>query len=390
MFQFALPILIVAFGIAIKAVMSSAAPDVPKQEQKEERPLNLYVEKAFREDVKLIIYADGEVAPEHKVTLIAEVSGRIIKTHRNFVEGGIIPSGQPIVEIDPADYLLGIAEAKANIATAEVEVTQSEAQSRVARKQLGGSAQSPLALRLPQVAEAKAKLEVAKTQLQQANLSYARTRSKLPFEGLINNKEVDIGQYVTVGTVISEVNSIGSAELRLGLTDNQLASLGQTLGFKAELADAPKVTISAVVANQTFHWDGYLDRLDAAIDSETRLVYGYVKIVNPYGKEIRERSGMPLPMGLYVDAEVEGLSVDQALLIPQHALRSGNKVFLINNGKLEIRQVEVGPKYKEQVILTSGVEEGELVVVSPVRAPVDGMNAAAIFKNQQTQAPDAP
>ncbi len=118
--------------------------------------------------------------------------------------------------------------------------------------------------------------------------------------------------------------------------------------------------------------------LDASIDPTTRTVYGTVVIEDPYS-EISSAGDMPLAVGLYVDAEVEGRLVVDAVQIPSAGLRAGDKIFVLTGeGLLDIRQADVVHRSRSTALLSAGVEPGEQVIVSAIRNPVRGMRLQTI------------
>ena len=156
--------------------------------------------------------------------------------------------------------------------------------------------------------------------------------------------------------------------MRLPLTDSHLASLNLPIGFVAKKGAAPRVELTAVVAGRTVTWQGSLARVDAAVDHNTRLFYATAEVLNPYDMAV------PLAVGLYVKADVYGDTLESALVVPRAALRAGNKIYVVNDKKrLDIRVVEVVDKTPERVVIRGAVQEGEDVVVSPVRNPGQGM-----------------
>lgn len=151
---------------------------------------------------------------------------------------------------------------------------------------------------------------------------------------------MDVGQYVSVGTSLGKAFAINSAEVRLA-TDKQLASLGLPIGYSADDETGPAVDLTAIVAGELRHWQGSLVRLDGAIDPDTRLIYGYVQVKDPYGTGAELQSGMPLAIGLYVAAQIDGKYLADAYVIPRNSLRRGNKAFVIEGEKLYIREVTI-------------------------------------------------
>jgi RND family efflux transporter MFP subunit len=283
-----------------------------------------------------------------------------------------------LLSIEDTDYLAAVDERQARVAAAKVDFEQALADADVARKQLAGQKDpSPLALKIPQVSQAQAALKAAETALSLAQTNLERTRLSLPFAGRVQRQSADLGQYVGPGKVLGTVFGTDVAEVRLALTDSQLTSLGIPIGFSGEGESALPVTLSAVVGGNSHYWRGQLTRLDAAIDPGTRSIYGTVRVEDPYGSGAE--GGMPLAVGLYVDAEIEGRPIIDAVQIMAEGLRAGGEVFVLDGeGLLDVRKVEVVYRNRSTVFLSSGVEAGDLIIVSAIRNPVRGMRLQAI------------
>jgi multidrug efflux pump subunit AcrA (membrane-fusion protein) len=133
------------------------------------------------------------------------------------------------------------------------------------------------------------------------------------------------------------------------------------------------VELRATVAGREQVWQGELVRLDASIDSATRMLYGMVEVIDPYSRNISPQ-GMPLAVGLFVSAEIVGPVVPNAFVISRNALRAGNSVYLITDaGHLDIREVDVMHSTAERAVIAAGLNEGEKVIVSAIRNPIVGM-----------------
>ncbi|MFT5482791.1 MAG: RND family efflux transporter MFP subunit [Halieaceae bacterium] len=371
------PVVVLSIGFGVSALLQVTKPE-PEKSEDGPRPIALYVDEVVREDVALTVHTQGEVRARTEINLIAQVGGRIVRVSPEFTEGGSFAPGETLVWIEDDDYRLAVTRADARVAAAQVNVEQADADADVARKQLRNVANpSPLALKKPQVAQARAALKAAEADLEQAQLELKRTRVTVPFEGRLKSKAVGVGQYVTAGTPLGRAFATDMVEVRLGLTDNQLASLGLPIGYVSN-GDAPAVSLSAIVAGQLREWDGRLIRLDAAIDSDTRLVYAIAEVETPYVGTLNS-GGMPLAVGLYVKAEIMGRQLEQAYIIPRNALRAGHKVYRVTpEGRLDVRDVEIVHQAPEYVVIKRGLEAGDEVVISPIRNPVHGMAVEAV------------
>ncbi|MFQ5535185.1 MAG: efflux RND transporter periplasmic adaptor subunit [Sphingomonadales bacterium] len=377
-----LPVLILGLGVVAVMGLHTTKP-APKQNQDEQRPVSLFVGKVRVEDVSLPVRTQGEVRPRTEIDLVAQVSGRIVSVSPSFVDGGPVEAGKTIIKIEDTDYRLEVTRAEARVAEARTQVALRQASAEIARRNWDDSIvgkPTALALKQPQLAEARARLLAAKADLTAARLNLERTNVSVPFNGRVRTKSVDVGQFVTAGLPLGRVYSTEIAEVRLPLTDAQLATLGLPIAFEETTGNGPKARFSAVVAGEERLWHGRIVRTEAAIDVGTRVLYAVAEVEAPYGAGADH--GMPMAVGLFVLAEIEGRSIRNAYVVPRAALRSGNRIFVItDDATLDIRMVDVVYSDRDRVVLAGGVRPGEQVVVSPVRSPRQGMKVVALERD---------
>lgn len=374
----ALPVMIGLVGVAAYTVLQITAPQ-PAPRLEAPRPISVKVEPAIRTLTRPTIVAFGEVRPAVRTELVAQVGGKIVATSSAFIEGGYFSPNDALLSIEDTDYRAAMEEVVARVAAAKLELEQALADADVARKQLvSQSNPSPLALREPQIARAESALRAAQTSLSLAETNLERTQIRLPYTGRVENKFVDLGQYVNPGKVLGTVFGTDVVQVRLPLTTNQLVALAVPIGYRGTVDGGLATTLTATIGGSIHQWEGTLTGLDASIDPATRTVYGTVIIQEPYS-ESSSVVDMPLAVGLYVDAEVEGRLMVDAVQIPAEGLRAGDKVFVLTGeGLLDIRQADVVHRSRSNALLSAGVEPGEQVVVSAIRNPVRGMRLQTI------------
>lgn len=383
--KFAAPALVLAAGVG-SFVALGAAKEAPEKSEEAPREISLYVEDVRAEEVTLSVRTQGEVRPKTEIDLVPQVSGRIVSISEKFAEGAGFAPGETLIQIDDSNYKLAVTSAEARVAEARVRVEQELADARIKKKQwqdwVKDGQPTPLALNQPQVAEAQAKLRAAEADLENAKLDLARTQIKVPFQGRVLERAAGIGQFVNVGAQLGRVFATDKIEVRLPLTDRQLVELNLPIGFVANGTNAPQVTFTATLGGQTHEWTGRVVRTHASVDQQTRLMYAVAEVSDPYGIAV-DKTGMPLAVGLFVNAEIEGVRAQNALVMPRLALRSEDKVYVIKDSKLEVRTVDVISTTEDRVVVASGVAPGEKVVTSPVRGAYDGMAAVAITRSAQ-------
>lgn len=379
------PLLVLIVGILVVQGLVAAKPE-PEKKDEEVRALSLYVDSVKSEEVTIAVNTQGEVRPKTSIDLIPQVSGRIVALSDSFSEGGEFASNSMLLKIDDADYQVAVIRAEARVAEAQTDLERELATAEIKEEEWRDGRKedaTDFALNLTQVAQAKAMLRSAQADLEKARLDLARTEIKLPFHGRVMDREVGIGQYVSAGTRMGRVFAIDVVEVRLPMTDSQLVELNLPLGFTAsDDMDAPLVEFSAMLGSREYQWQGRIVRIDASIDQDTRLIYATAEVQDPYGLAASE--GMPLAVGMFVNAEIAGVSQQYAYVMPRLALRNKDKVYVINEAnELEIRTVEVLSTSEDRVLVTSGVDTGDRVVTSPVPNAVDGMAVEPIFRTAQ-------
>ena len=367
-------VIVVTLLVVIGLVRTAPEPEVGEAVTNR---IGVYIERATRTGARAEVTVYGEVRPRVQIDVISEVSGRVTGVSSRFTEGGSVMAGDALLTIEDRDYVVAVSEARARLAARRLELEQALADADVAWQQLAREVNpSDLALRKPQIAQARAGVQAAELSLSRAESDLSRTKISLPFDARITQTMVDEGQYVGVGRTVASVFSTDVAEVRLPLTDADIAALGVPIGFEAPEGAGLPVQLSTDVAGATRRWSGQLVRLDASLDPRTRSTFGTVEVADPF--DVAD-GDMPMAPGLFVAAEIEGRTLADVLAIPAAGLRAGGRVFIMNDDDvLEIRSVIVAHATARMAYLSSGVSEGDRVIVSPIRNPVEGMALSAI------------
>lgn len=353
---------ILAGGAGLIMLMDALKPEIERQAP-EATPPAVFFTVASPRSVTLDVFAQGEVRPRTDISLTAQVAGRVVSVSENFVDGGAFERDGVLIKIEDAPYRAIAAAARARLA-------QEEAEAALARKDYEelGRAEDPtdLALRMPQ-------LEQARAEYRAAQLDVERTTIKAPFRGRVRERIVGVGQYVAPGAQLGRVFSTDVAEIRLPLTDNDLAKLGLPVAFvEDETRPGPPVKLSAFIAGQLHEWSARIARTNGAIDPATRQIAAIAVVDDPYGDGAAV-DGTPLAMGLFVDAVIEGSAFGDAIVLPRAALHGRDAVYVItDNDTLERRTVQVVSSDKDTFTVASGINPGERIVTSPLRGADDG------------------
>lgn len=384
-----IPIGIILLSFVLVAIMMATKKE-PEAKKRRNPTLAVTAVQAYTDTVVLDVSAQGQARPRTEIDLVPQVGGKIIYVSPQFVAGGVFTKGETLVRIEQADYRVAVVRAEAAVARAEQALIREQAESEIARRdweELGqGTEPSDLTLRKPQMAEARANLQSAKADLDNANLQLNRTYIRAPFNGRIKERSADTGQFVGPGTRLARIFSTDIIEVPLSLTDADLTRLDMPLAYVAkDRADAPDVKLSAIIAGQRREWAAKLVRTDSSYNPQTRALSAIAEVRDPYGAGAAD-GNFPLAPGLFVDAEISGKTLASALVIPRDALRPEDKVYVVNNeGVASSRDATVLDTNSQIAVLSGGVERGEYVIVSPLEKSQLNLNFRVLDAKDPTK-----
>ena len=366
------PIAILAFGVLLTATLVRLRPEVEKAPI-EIPPPRVRVLEATSGDMQLEIRSQGTVEARTEAELVSEVSGAITWVSGQFEPGGFFRRGEVLLRVDPRDYELAVASAEAQLAQARVAMAREKAEAEIARdewNEIGEGTASPLTLREPQLAEARARVGAAEAALAKTQLDLERTGIKAPFSGRLRSQRVDLGEFVNRGTPLATIYSVDRAEVRLPVPDSDLAYVDLPLGAQPG-SSGPRVTLTTEFAGKTHSWEGRIVRTAGAIDPQTRMVDLIAQVANPYDTS---NGRPPLSVGLFVDAAVEGKKATGVFEIPRHALKGNDRVAIIDNeNKVHFKNVEVLRRTRDAAIIENGLETGDRVLLTTLNTVIEGM-----------------
>lgn len=324
---------------------------------------------------RFTVRSQGEVAARTEIDLVAEVPGKIVWVAEGFAEGGFFRAGDSLVRLDSRDFELAVTQSRSAIAQAQVALEREQAEANVARKEwerLGKGVANPLLLRKPQLAQAVAALSSAEASLVKAKLDLSRCEVTAPFDGRVRRKQVDVGQFTNRGAPVARIYAIDYVEICVPIPMSELDYL--ELGINRHTNGVqPSVTVTARLGGSHASWPGRLVRTAGEIHPQTRMLTGIVRVDDPYGVHGAGHA-KPLPVGLFVDAAIEGRQVDAVYRVPRSAMRGRDQLTVVDaEDRIRFRSVAVVRLLQGEALLKTGLSEGDRVCISLLDAPVDGM-----------------
>jgi RND family efflux transporter MFP subunit len=355
-------VLFTVAGLAVCFLVLVGKPATqPTQLPEPRRPL-VAVIVAEPSDHSISVRTQGTVEPVRRVGLVAQVSGKVESVSDRFLDGRFFKAGDILLELEKADYQFAIARAQAQEAAAAQRVAEERGRSLQAQREwrdLGTNEANDLFLRKPQLRAAEASLLAAEADVAAAKLALERTTVRAPFDGRLERKSVDLGQFVAPGSVLAEIYATDRVEIHLPISDSQLALLDLPL-FETEVAAYPPVTLSAAFGGERWEWQGKIARVEASIDRDSRVTFAIAEVSDPFGGTQSKRP--PLTPGLFVEANISGKPIQESVELPATALRGDNTVLWINEeNRLERLRVELLRREQDRVWVR-GLESGLRVV----------------------------
>jgi len=368
-----LPLAVLLGGFAAAALMIATGPEVQPRPSHAVAPLVRVVE-ATPKTVQLRTYTHGTVVPRTESELVPEVDGRVVEISPSLVSGGFFSKGDMLMRIEPVDYEVALEQARAGLARAESDLSNARRshkrqQDLVSR---GATSDSQRDDALNRVSIAEATLRETKARLSRAERDLERTQMVAPYDGRVRSERVDVGQFVKRGTQVGMIYAVDFAEVRLPIHDEELAYLNLPMASAGADSTTPApVILRARFAGTEHEWQGEVVRTEGELDPTTRMVTVVARIPEPY---VKREGQAPLSVGLFVNAEIQGETYPNLVVLPRAAMRGDSQVLIVDGeSRLRFRDVDVFRRAKDEVYIRAGLQRGELVCVSPLQTTADGM-----------------
>lgn len=361
----------------------------PERTAAQEQVIPVEVLEVRHSNEQVVVTAQGTVTAAQQVQLMPEVTGKLIELSPQLVPGGVFRAGEVIARIDPRDYEARVAAQQEAVAGANLLLRQERARQRVAEQEwelLDGTIPDDqenrdLALRLPQIEQAEAALAAAEGALSKAQLDLERCAITAPFDAVVINENVDLGQVVNPQTRIATLVGTEYYWVQVALPVEDLVWIDVPTGT-GNHGSAARVIHQAGSVEITRN--GHVKRLLGDVDPAGRLARLLVVIKDPLdlGGQ-KDAAALPLLIGSYVTVEIEGHTVDDVVTVPRMALRevagrastgtTEGLWIMDSDDRLAIREAEVIWRAEQTVLLRNGFADGERIVTSTISTPIEGM-----------------
>ena len=390
---------------------------------------------------RIDIEVDGVVVPYRELEISSQVSGRVTYKAHDCRAGRYVTKGTRLIVIDPEDFQLEVRrlsmeleQAKVMLDELDVEVADTQeliglavedvelqrrelyrlrdlngeqivTETRVdqaARAELAArNALSSMRSRLRLLTARRSRFvqgrELASTQLRKAELDLERATITAPADGVIVRDEVEEHSFVQRGALLFTLEDTSSVEVKCNLRTEELDWVwrqwptpeGPTDSCDSvspyQLPSTPATVVYAA-SGREYVWDAVLDRYDGiGLDEKTRTAPCRIVVRQPGASRLRDAAEPAddaavrpvLVRGMYVNVFLHIRPKAVLLKIPRQAVRPGNIVWLVEDGKLRRRTIEARQRAGDDLLVDvnrAGLRAGSRVVVSPLVTAYDGMD----------------
>jgi len=362
------PIIILLVSVTVFILLIKLKPEA---EFKKPKIVPQMVETiiAFPSEVRAKISSQGTIRPEHEISVTSEVSGKVIWVSENFLDGAGFSLGDTLMKIEKRDYELALISTESSLFQARLALQREEAEAKLANlewERVGKGDASSLTLREPQLAQARAVLAAAEAAYEQSKRNLDRTVIIASFKGRVRKKMVDLGTNLVPGARVADIYATASFEVRLPIADKDIPFLGIPLdGRMLKKNQRPRVKLFARYGTENFQAEGFILRSESEIDLKTRMISVIATI--PI-----EDSQIALKVGMFVNAEIEGLSYPGVTIVPRNAVKN-DMIWVVQEQKLRRKSVEVLRLENDFAFISDGLTKNDRVLITRLSFYVDGM-----------------
>lgn len=409
-----------ALGLGIAAWLMVTGPETARLESEETAvPVEFVIAEA--RDLSPTAVGYGFSRPARTWSAVAAVRGTVIETHPDYSDGRFIPASELVLRIDPGEYKLSLAEARADLATLQSELEQLSAEAvnleavlRIERERLtlaeqdlgrirqlvaqGAAPQTRLdeqersvltfrrtvqeienSLALIPVQQERLQAQVARaeTRIARAQRDLDQTEIVAPFDMRVAERQVEAFQFVNAGQMLLTGEGTARAEIVAQIPVEPFrrvvaAVLGETgLAPLSQMQMAHTAAVGAEVrlVGSDTTWPARIEQVQTGLDARTRTVQVVVSVADPYdfGED-----GMPLVKNMYLQVMLSGPAGVPVVMLPDAAVHDGRVLIMDADDRLELREVEVAYRQEGHAVLHGGVTPGERVVLDDLVPAIAG------------------
>ena len=373
-----LPFLVIVISLVLTFVLVKSRKTPKPHEAPHLGPL-VEVGILTKADRQILISGTGSAQSRYEVSITPQIKGRVSELSPQMVAGGTFLKGELLFAIEDVDYRLAIAHAQATLAQAELELLRNENLADLARKEwhsLNGESAlepNPLVVYEPQLKSARALLDAAQANDKQAELNLERTREFAPFDCYVRREQLEIGQFLNAGAPVATVAGIDQIEIVVPLPLEEIVWLQVPRKGTKQTGSLAKVELQS--GGRTFHWQGEITRSMGEIDPRNRMARIVVTVNDPFTEDTEKANLLnDLLPGMFVNVQLLGEELSDIISVPRGAMHDNDTIWVIDDeNRLHIREVDILRRERDEVLIRSGLDANEKIVLTNLSGAAEGM-----------------
>ena len=373
-----LPFLVIVIALVLTFVLVNSRKTPKPHEAPHLGPL-VDVGILTKANRQILISGTGSAQSRYEVSITPQVKGRVSELSPQMVAGGTFQKDELLFAIEDVDYQLAIAHAQANLAQAELELLRNENLADLARKEWhslnseSALEPNPLVVYEPQLKSARALRAAAQANVKQAELNLQRTRVFAPFDCYVRSEQLEIGQFLNTGAPVATVAGIDQIEIVVPLSLDEIVWLQVPRKGTKQRGSLAKVELQS--GGRTFHWQGEITRSLGEIDPRNRMARVVVTVNDPFTKDTEKTNLLnDLLPGMFVNVQILGEELSGVISVPRGAMHDNDTIWVIDDeNRLHIREVDILRRERDEVLIRSGLEANEKIVLTNLSGAAEGM-----------------
>lgn len=361
-------------GALVTTLIFSTEPSAKRAGATQQTAMLVDVIEAERGTFSPNIQAMGTVEPAQDIVLSARVSGEVIKLGRKFTPGGYVEKGDTLLQIDPSDYRQTLQQRKSELSQATSDLTLEMGLQEAAKKEFESYGDSlskenkARVLRQPQLKAAKARVRSARAAVEQARLNLQRTTVRAPFDAHILSRNINVGSQIAAGNNMGRL--VGLDEYWVEATV-PVSSL-QWISIPNDNSRGTPVRLRNRTAwPENTYRTGYIHKLLGSLGQETRMARILISVPDPQAYH-SETEKPRLMIGSFVEANIRGKQLSNVIRLNRDHLRENETVWVMQDGKLNIRDVEIVFRDARYAYINEGLQDNDQIVTTNLSTVTDG------------------
>jgi RND family efflux transporter MFP subunit len=315
----------------------------------------------------------GTVEPAQDIILSPRVGGQVVEIATTLIPGGVVRQGDLLLRIDPADFRNTRAMRQSELQQAQASLAIEQGRRSVAEKELKlleGSiddSNRALVLREPQIDSIRARITAAEAMVEQAELDLQRTSVTAPFDAQIIHRTVNVGSQVAAGDELARLVGVDEYWVTATVPVRHL----RWVQFPETDGEG-----SAVTLRNPGTWSpgtqraASVLRMIGTVDQQTRLARVLISVPDPLA---RQTDAPPMILGTLVETHIEGRPIENVIRLDRDLIRERDTVWVMAEGQLDIREVEIVFRDAQHAYLRNGLDEGDEVVITTLATVSEGI-----------------